>query len=173
EMDRQVLRQAERADAAHRMARHSLDLLGLEHASLAEGGPELAVVDARVATRDQQDDPAISEPEGQRLGDPAGFDAVGLRRQRDGCGTDGQLDDRDVETAGGEELADGLQAHGSFGNRKRVRVATEDSRTAKADRRDGVSFADGTPASHDPLRDHGAGRDRWLLPRLAGGARGT
>ncbi|MGY4433523.1 hypothetical protein ACVWWO_006000 [Bradyrhizobium sp. F1.13.1] len=70
----------------------------------------LLVVHARGAGRDDQDD-AFADPQGQRLGDHSGLDAVGLGGQRHGRGADRGFDNGDVGGFFGEEIANGLKAH--------------------------------------------------------------
>ena len=93
------------------MAGQRLDLGQIEHARLgAERRLGLAVVEPGIAARHHQDD-ALADPQRQRLGDPCGLHAMGGGGQLDRRAALGRDDDRDVGGMGGEEGADGIEAH--------------------------------------------------------------
>lgn len=81
EVNRHLLTDAERTDAAHGMADQCLHFIRREHLCL---GPELSlvfrIVDLRIARRDNQDRLAVDR-ERERLCNPAGFASQRLRRQ--------------------------------------------------------------------------------------------
>ncbi|MCY1444386.1 hypothetical protein D9M71_608530 [compost metagenome] len=112
-IDRQWGGQAERADAADRVAGQFGHFLGRQHLRLAaERFLELAVVQPRIAARDYQHG-AFADAQGQRLGDPPRFHAMGLGGEGNGSGAGVQFDDVDVGGLLGEEGTNRFQAHGS------------------------------------------------------------
>ena len=111
EIDRNRPGQPERTDAAHGMPGQCDDLVRGQHPSPAKHSLELAMVDPGVATGDQDDHAAVVQPKRKSLRNAARLDLMGFCSQFDGCRARLEFDDRDVETADREEVADRLQAH--------------------------------------------------------------
>ncbi|MCY1243679.1 hypothetical protein D9M72_567040 [compost metagenome] len=106
------LGKAEGADAADWVPRLGLHLVEAEHAGFgAEAGLVLLVVEAGVATRDDEDH-IVADTKRQGLGDLRRFDAVALGCERNRGGALLKLDDIDIWGVLGKEVFDGSQAHG-------------------------------------------------------------
>src|SRR5207248_664863 len=115
----------ERTHPAYRMAGESLNHLAAEHRRLAAKRVlELAVVDADVAARHQQEY-AAGDAQRQRLGDPRRLDAVRGGRFVHGGGTRVGDKDRDVGCMDREERADRFKAHWLAGSCLGYRVTAK------------------------------------------------
>src|SRR5579859_7472835 len=113
-IDRQRGGQTEGRDAADRMAGDGFDFSGVQHLGLAaESRLGLLIVEPRIAPSHHQHH-LVADPEAERLGDLAGFAAMGHGRFLHRGGGEIELDDLDVRGVPREMVAHRLQTHPSF-----------------------------------------------------------